>query len=48
MSATATWLTLASIRKVLIESGYQRIDVIHDDPGHANGPAVTIGARIGE
>jgi hypothetical protein len=29
---------------VLEASGYKEIDVIHDDPGHANGPAVTIGA----
>ena len=48
MSPTAVWLTLASLRSVLQASGYKRIDVIHDDPKHANGPAVTIGARIGE
>ena len=48
MSATATWLTLASLRSVLVASGYRRIDIIHDDPTHANGPAVTIGARSGE
>ena len=48
LSPTAMWLTLASLRSVLQASGYQRIDVIHDDPKHANGPAVTIGARIGE
>ena len=48
MSATATWLTLASLRSVLNASGYKRIEIIHDDPKHANGPAVTIGARIGE
>jgi hypothetical protein len=48
MSATATWLTLASLRSVLKASGYKRIDIIHDDPKHANGPAVTIGARIGD
>ena len=45
MSPTATWLTLGSLRALLSASGYQRIDVIHDDPTHANGPAVTIGAR---
>jgi SAM-dependent methyltransferase len=48
MSSTATWLTLASLRTVLSENGYKRIDIIHDDPAHANGPAVTIGARTGD
>jgi hypothetical protein len=47
LSPTAMWLTLASLRSVLQASGYQTIDIIHDDPKHANGPAVTIGARIG-
>jgi hypothetical protein len=45
MSPNATWLTLASLRALLSDSGYQRIDIMHDDPMHANGPAVTIGAR---
>ena len=44
LSPTATWLTLASLRTVLSVSGYKKIDVLHDDPKHANGPAVTIGA----
>jgi SAM-dependent methyltransferase len=48
MSTTATWLTLASLRALLSASGYKRIDIILDDPTHANGPAVTIGARISE
>jgi hypothetical protein len=45
MSATAMWLTLDSLRTLLARSGYGKIEIIHDDPGHANGPAVTIGAR---
>lgn len=45
MSATATWLTLDSLRTVLAKSGYKKIETIFDDPNHANGPAVTIGAR---
>ena len=45
MSATATWLTLDSLRALLAASGYDSVEVIYDDPGHANGPAVTIGAR---
>jgi hypothetical protein len=48
MSPTATWLTLDSLREVLMASGYRDIDVIHNDPNHANGPAVTIGATIGD
>ena len=48
MSPTATWLTLDSLRDVLAASGYKRIDVIHNDPAHANGPAVTIGATTGD
>jgi hypothetical protein len=44
LSATATWLTLDSLRALLTKCGYQKIDVIHDDPSHPNGPAVTIGA----
>jgi SAM-dependent methyltransferase len=48
MSATATWLTLESLRALLSGSGFKRIDIIHDDPAHANGPAVTIGARTSE
>jgi SAM-dependent methyltransferase len=47
MSATATWLTLSSLRELLSASGYQSVDVIHDEPAHPNGPAVTIGARSG-
>ena len=47
MSPTATWLTLPSLRDLLKASGYKRVDVLHDDPAHPNGPAVTIGARSG-
>jgi SAM-dependent methyltransferase len=45
LSATATWLTLPSLRDLLRTAGYESVDVIHDDPAHPNGPAVTIGAR---
>jgi SAM-dependent methyltransferase len=47
LSATATWLTLSSLRDCLRAAGYESVDVIHDDPAHPNGPAVTIGARSG-
>ena len=46
MSATATWLTLDSLQILLARSGYTKIEIIHDDPAHANGPAVTIGATM--
>ena len=46
MSSTATWLTLDSLRDVLTASGYNKIDIIHNDRAHANGPAVTIGATM--
>ena len=48
MSPTATWLTLDSLLEVLASSGYKKIDVIYNDPAHANGPAVTIGAAAGD
>lgn len=44
MSATSTWLTLDSLRTLLARTGYKEIEIIHDDPAHPNGPAVTIGA----
>lgn len=46
MSATATWLTLESLITSLTRSGYTSLQVIDNDLTHANGPAVTIGARI--
>ncbi|HSP45644.1 MAG TPA: class I SAM-dependent methyltransferase [Chthoniobacterales bacterium] len=46
MSATAMWLTLDSLRTLLARSGYGKVDIIHDDPAHPNGPAVTISAAI--
>ncbi|MEY2548264.1 MAG: hypothetical protein QOD64_846 [Verrucomicrobiota bacterium] len=46
MSPTATWLTLDSLCDLLRASGYKAVELIHDDPAHANGPAVTIGARL--
>jgi SAM-dependent methyltransferase len=46
MSSTATWLTLGSLITSLTASGYENIHLIHHDPTHANGPAVTIGATI--
>lgn len=44
MSATATWLTMESLKGLLRTSGYKRVEILHDDPAHPNGPAVTLGA----
>jgi len=44
LSATATWLTRDSLGRLLGQCGYKKIDFIHDDPTHANGPAVTLAA----
>lgn len=46
MSSTATWLTLESLIMSLTRNGYKSVNVIHNDPTHANGPVVTIGATI--
>lgn len=46
LSPTATWLTLDSLLGLLTANGYTKIEIIHDDPAHANGPAVTIGASV--
>ena len=46
MSPTATWLTLESLIATLTASGYGCVHVMHHDPTHANGPAVTIGATV--
>ncbi|MEY2490242.1 MAG: hypothetical protein QOC70_2184 [Verrucomicrobiota bacterium] len=45
MSSTATCLTLESLITALTRSGYASVQVIDNDPTHANGPVVTIGAR---
>lgn len=47
LSPTATWLTLDSLRGVLTASGYRKIEIIHYNTAHPNGPAVTIGASTG-
>ncbi|MEY2564650.1 MAG: hypothetical protein QOH88_2843 [Verrucomicrobiota bacterium] len=47
MSPTATWLTLESLISLLNASGYRSVQVMEDDPTHANGPAVTLGASTG-
>ena len=45
LSTTAFRPTLDSLRKMLADYGFQKIEIIDNDPGHQNGPAVTIVAR---
>ena len=47
MSPIATWLTLGSLITSLTRSGYENVQVMHNDLTHANGPAVTLGASTG-
>ena len=44
LSETAFWPTLGSLIKLLTTSGYQAIQVVHNDLEHPNAPAVTIAA----
>jgi SAM-dependent methyltransferase len=46
MSATSFWLTLDSLLNVLKSAGFNRVRILHSDPNHRNGPAVTIAASI--
>jgi trans-aconitate methyltransferase len=44
MSATAFWLTLGSLIKLLSASGYESVHILQHHFAHPNGPAVIIGA----
>lgn len=46
LSPTATWLTLDSLRELLANCGYKRVEVLDDNPAHPNGAVVTIGAAM--
>jgi SAM-dependent methyltransferase len=46
MSPKSFWLTLESLKTVLIAVGFDFLKIVQDDPGHPNGPAVTIAASI--
>jgi SAM-dependent methyltransferase len=46
LSPTATWLTLDCLLACLAAAGYERVEVIQDEPNHVNGCMVTIGARL--
>jgi SAM-dependent methyltransferase len=47
MSPKSFWLTLESLKSVLSSAGFDSIRILHDDPGHAHGPAVTLAAWTG-
>jgi len=47
LSTTAFRPTLDSLRQMLAEHGFQQTTIIEKDPGHQNGPAVTIVATRG-
>jgi hypothetical protein len=44
LSAQSFWPTLDSLRNMLVRNGFRAIQVIEDNPGHPNGPAVTLTA----
>jgi hypothetical protein len=47
LSPFSFWPTLAALITMLQQSGFKTVQVIEDDPGHQNGPAVTLAARAG-
>jgi SAM-dependent methyltransferase len=46
VSPKSFWLTFDSLRMVLTNAGFDSIRILHDDPKHCHGPAVTIAAMI--
>ncbi len=44
VSPKSFWLTLDSLKKTLAKAGFDSIRILHDDPKHCHGPAVTIAA----
>jgi hypothetical protein len=46
MSPKSFWLTLESLKSALTSAGFDSIEIVRDDPGHPNGPAVTLAASI--
>lgn len=46
LSAHSFWFTLGSLINALTRSGYDRIEIIDNDPNHPAGHAVTLGATI--
>lgn len=46
VSPKSFWLTLDSLKKVLTKAGFDSIRILHEDPKHCHGPAVTIAAMM--
>lgn len=46
LSDQSLWLTLGSLVEALTRSGYDRIEIIHNDLSHSQGRAVALGATI--
>lgn len=46
VSPKSFWLTLDSLKKALTNAGYDAIQILHDDPKHCHGPAVTLAAKM--
>ena len=46
ISPTSFWLTLDSLKNVLMKAGFNTIQILYDDPRHCNGPAVTLSAKM--
>lgn len=45
LSGHSLWLTLGSLVEALTKAGYERIEIIRNELTHAQGRAVTLGAR---
>jgi hypothetical protein len=46
LSSDSLWLTLGSLTEALTRSGYDRVEIIHNDLNHPAGRAVTLGATV--
>lgn len=46
VSPKSFWLTLDSLEKALTNAGFDSMRILHNDPKHCHGPAVTIAAKI--
>jgi hypothetical protein len=45
LSNTSFWPTLDGLKRMLSDSGFTRIEIIENDAGHRDGPAVTLSAK---
>jgi SAM-dependent methyltransferase len=45
LSSTSYWPSLDGLQSMLSDAGFPGIDIIEDDAGHGDGPAVTLSAR---